>query len=1342
MRNNLISYQIRKLIKKAKFYLAGFRRGIKEESVLNATEDNMLKYQPKYEYTYINKILSYIKKTKLIKNNKTNFNVSYVGMRVTQNLVLLFSFLCLISMISYAWYDNTITSEGNVIKTGNLAVNAYGYDDKGDLMGNIKDTPLINNSVWTKDSTDTRYISVVNEGNVDAKILFRALVAGTADANMYWYRLIDVTDQVQNKDMLKTYAVANPSSSSFENNGSFNLANINEQVDLGNVYVANTNLAPKVRYYRIDYGINNNATTATVMGRSLQLRLEIYATQINANYASKVSSNTYLVANKLDLDNALSNALPGDTIKLSEDIKYNKTLVVGKRINFDLNGNKLTIGGNLLFEFVSYQSLLIDLTSNGRLDITGKLTFKTPQTSIEIKGNNNNNIFVYDPDIEVSSYPLADGLYLNNVEMKQRETNSINDISGGTNLVNIDLASNSKLTLSRKTSINKVFSTGTNVNVVNSGTIDLIDFSKVTYYNNYPGRQVTVYNLNNINSNPAILLPDNANITNTSIIKGASANDFKVREVPGFKNSDIELEINKTDVRMTSDDTMKVNISSNDRLKTVVDDFMSSAKNNIEFKNIRNISISTTSKAKLSEADFVYIKDNLINLEKIDLYYANVVDNKIPTNAFNGMARLNNVLLPFNLTSIGDKAFYNCEGLKSINIPQSVDKIGVGSLKNVKYVFFENAVYQASILSDASSKYHNDAIFIVPANGVNSYRNMLINENTDFAKDSVKESSIFDATEEYLVAPTGDGVKIVAYLGLPSSSYVVPNYLTVNNVIKKVTAIGDYAYYRTKFVPGTNLIISNGITSVGDYAFYNQENINQVNLTDVKVVGVSAFEGLTNLAELNLANVEELKTAAFKNNDSLNLVSFNKMKKISKEALANANMIRLLNFTNNVDSNGNDIVPTFAESWLDNSYTTLSRIMVSNNVINNYETSHNELLVEKGTFINNYLIKDYSTGVSIISYIGSSLPINYNVPERINDKPVIRIENNAYLNVKELGKGGNLKMPSSLVSIGNNAFKNANFTNLDLTNTQMVGSYAFANSNFKSVYGINVERIYNGAFSDNDSLKTIYLGQNLVSASFSYLDNVNIYINKDITSVDDLWNNSDVNNKYIVPNDSIDIYRKAWATIKNNVTPAPQNNGVYYYEIKDNAAVISGLYAPNNTSISNIPNKIGDYDVVGIKSKALAGGTATSINLPDSIKYVASDAFIGLDNLTSINLNNDYYKTIDGVLYSKDGKVLIAYPMAKNDDTYKTTADVIAAYAFYNNKYLTVITLSGVESIDAYAFNKMSNLVALSFISNTPPVYMNHNALDRNNVEIRVPEGSSNIYKSNFNFNYYQNMIK
>ena len=54
------------------------------------------------------------------------------------------------------------------------------------------------------------------------------------------------------------------------------------------------------------------------------------------------------------------------------------------------------------------------------------------------------------------------------------------------------------------------------------------------------------------------------------------------------------------------------------------------------------------------------------------------------------------------------------------------------------------------------------------------------------------------------------------------------------------------------------------------------------------------------------------------------------------------------------------------------------------------------------------------------------------------------------------------------------------------------------------------------------------------------------------------------------------------------------------------------------------------------------------------------NSFLDCKNLKSIeiNKNNNKYKSIDGVLFTKDGKTLITYPASKEESSYIIPIDV------------------------------------------------------------------------------------
>ena len=86
-----------------------------------------------------------------------------------------------------------------------------------------------------------------------------------------------------------------------------------------------------------------------------------------------------------------------------------------------------------------------------------------------------------------------------------------------------------------------------------------------------------------------------------------------------------------------------------------------------------------------------------------------------------------------------------------------------------------------------------------------------------------------------------------------------------------------------------------------------------------------------------------------------------------------------------------------------------------------------------------------------------------------------------------------------------------------------------------------------------------------------------------------------------------------------------------------------------------------------------------------------------LEKIT-VHENNKYYKSVDGVLYSKDGKTLICYPSKKDDERFVCPDGVenIMSGAFYkNDSLINVVLPESLSEIGANPFSKCKNLKAI-----------------------------------------------
>ena len=100
----------------------------------------------------------------------------------------------------------------------------------------------------------------------------------------------------------------------------------------------------------------------------------------------------------------------------------------------------------------------------------------------------------------------------------------------------------------------------------------------------------------------------------------------------------------------------------------------------------------------------------------------------------------------------------------------------------------------------------------------------------------------------------------------------------------------------------------------------------------------------------------------------------------------------------------------------------------------------------------------------------------------------------------------------------------------------------------------------------------------------------------------------------------------------------------------------------------------------------------TEVDIPATVNYIGSAAFGDLRNCPAItvNSNNPYYNSVDGVVYNEDFTTLVQYPAGKPNTNYKVfdTTKLIMAYGFAGNFFIEdVILPEGLKEISWYAFS-------------------------------------------------------
>ena len=129
--------------------------------------------------------------------------------------------------------------------------------------------------------------------------------------------------------------------------------------------------------------------------------------------------------------------------------------------------------------------------------------------------------------------------------------------------------------------------------------------------------------------------------------------------------------------------------------------------------------------------------------------------------------------------------------------------------------------------------------------------------------------------------------------------------------------------------------------------------------------------------------------------------------------------------------------------------------------------------------------------------------------------------------------------------------------------------------------------------------------------------------------------------------------------------------------------------------------------VLSIGEYAFTECGLVSIRIPDGVVDIAGSAFVNCESLATITVgaNNAKYSSMDGNLYSKDGKSLLIYAPGKTETAFIIPVNVttIGAYAFCEYVSLkTVVIPSSVVTIEARAFDYCQSLTVYCKASSRP----------------------------------------
>ncbi len=502
--------------------------------------------------------------------------------------------------------------------------------------------------------------------------------------------------------------------------------------------------------------------------------------------------------------------------------------------------------------------------------------------------------------------------------------------------------------------------------------------------------------------------------------------------------------------------------------------------------------------------------------------------------------QLSTVNLP-NLFTLGDYAFYGNKILNYVNLGnvETIGSYALASCTALEQIFFTTTNVDTSTvtmnISIGENAFNNIATEIgkrfriyVPDGDINStstYRDAYINTLPSALSSYIFETGILINDYVYSVLPYNiheysvkevtinniTGYKIIEYHGPDiTSSFELPNEITIDGVSKPVIAIGKGAYLGVEVATNEtwDLVIPNNMLVIEDRAFYQTDIASITSNANLESIGVEAFAEMPMLTNANLGEVKYIYEKAFNLNKALTTVRLGTdVRYIGSKAFYNTyndtKLTRVYLATETPPTIESDTFPGSYTWFIFTMYKTY--FYVPRQSVSDYQSSTNwsprrDYINASSELYNNtyyYSKNDDTLEVTIVEYVGNAtnsltIPDTFNINNTSYNVTAIKANAFDSSNVRTLVlprylsyiEEGFLDNNSSVtninVSSNNTLFSSVSGVLYDYSAQTLIRYPKARTDNSYTVVG-NTKVLANGSFANSTSLTSITFNSDLVA---------------------------------------------------------------------------------------------------------------------------------------------------------------------------------------------------------------------------------------------------------------------